>query len=330
MNRYPMRMVNIAIVSMIVFILLIPINTSYGKSKPVKPQQKKSVEPFIEKPFNPNVDNLPPKFVGHSYVTIYFQLQKNKAAFNKSEYETEDTFETRLESIKKQPLIGDLRYDGIYAFAVRNAEMTYDADKGILNISKHTSGIEDSDLSQELKVTLPAGKGQYTYIKDERTAKAIELFSYLTKKEQLTGQNAFGVKAKITRKTFTTYSIAFRNIYQFVDLDSEIPNIKVALSPNEAKDAKVNGCLLFICNLARPYVGFGVSRSSATIDDPIELNDAIGYISVEPHEIWFYNYRTGHVYLKEKIEKEDILKKIKRGKVDIWGRGNEAIDKPSK
>lgn len=269
-----------------------------GKEKGIT---TKKASASVEIPFDANVDKLPAKFQGNHFFVIYSALIKNYGKYQKSEFETNNTFQERLRKLDAAPLTGKLKYDSTIAFSLLTSIKTsYDADSQNMTVIVPLTSVHNSDLYNAISYELPPGKGIYSHISETVNGNAIEVFTHRSATKKYTGSNAFGMKIKITGNVYDTFAVAVRNDNNLMKHGSSI-TLNIPISPDKAREAKAAGNIVLVGNLLYPYVGNGTSHSSATIDSPIETFDRIRYIAMELTGIWYYNVKNGEVFYKEKI-----------------------------
>lgn len=112
-------------------------------------------------------------------------------------------------------------------------------------------------------------------------------------KGSYTGQNAFGAKARITKGT--------RNRY-FIDLPEETFNFDLQMDPTKANLAAENIRILYWVKLRD--VTCRKDSISPTIDNLFDGGYNECACHTIPMEIWIYNFKTGEIFKKVKVEQE--------------------------
>ncbi len=269
---------------------------------------KSNNKPTVEIPFDDSVEKVPLNFRANNPVSIYIALNKNMNKYEKTEFETIDVYNKRMDELTKSSLIDKVFINSTISFVPTLIDETsYDAENGMMTVKIKNEIIFDNNMG------LKASKIKSTPIDADNIPKAvkafgadngglsgIEIFKHLQKTKKYTGTNAFGVKLKVTSKTYDIFTIAAMNDGKIIKPYSDI-SFKIPMDSETAKDAKEFGRLLFIGKLVYPFQGKNFSQTSATIDSPTEIFEYTNYMSMKITGIWYYNGRSGVVYHKEAL-----------------------------
>jgi hypothetical protein len=287
-------------VTLLTLLLLCLISQTFAAGKGKGKAPKKAVA-SVEVPFDNDIEKLPAKFRGNNPITIYSALLKNAAKYQKSEFETNDAFQEKLERLDESPLVGKLKYNSTVAIPLLTSfKSSYDADSKTMTVSIPLTSIQDSDLSEAITYELP-GKGMYSYAPETVSGNAIEVFTTLSESKKYTGSNAFGVKVKITGKLYDTFALAVKNDHNLMN-NGGVITLNIPMPPDKAREAKAAGNILLVGELLYPYLGHGTYHSTATINEPVETLDRIRYVAMELTGIWYYSIKNGDVYHKTEVK----------------------------
>jgi hypothetical protein len=84
-----------------------------------------------------DLQKLPSNYYGHSIVAIYDALDDINETPAKGDFETTEKYQARLVALKKQPLIGKLSKQDIFALSLPTG-FEYNADTSLLTVSVAT------------------------------------------------------------------------------------------------------------------------------------------------------------------------------------------------
>lgn len=152
---------------------------------------KSKIKVWDTSPFSYSIiDDLPPRYRGHSYSAILKALYDQREYLNKDEFESTTEHSARLERLRDKPLLGKTRFGSRIAFNFfphpKGFEATYNADSQELNIR----------INWSWEYFNPAGSF-YSLVWDD-TQKT--LGSYVAK-------NAFNAKVKVKVSKNETYYV---------------------------------------------------------------------------------------------------------------------------
>lgn len=247
----------------------------------------KPVSRFSTQPLDLNVEKLPINYAGHSLPSLVGAIKSRQSLFNKSQYETTEQYNERYNRLKAQPLIGSLTLDTPFAFSLDSSEATYDADRQLLFVK--FKSYEDGLLVDELNVDIsPNYFAQWLWSFSEVNQGAF------------TARNAFGVRwraraYKQTQAVLLAPAKEGRAHYAF-----DVEDVTVVV----AKKYKQSLKLLFIGKAANPYIAASSDVDNASLDNPHQVETFTYGLYFHPSEYWLYDYTTGDILSKQKINQE--------------------------
>ncbi|HEX8845961.1 MAG TPA: energy transducer TonB [Pyrinomonadaceae bacterium] len=246
---------------------------------------------FDRKPFNKNVEDLPPNYLGNSYAEILVALMKQGPIEGKGEFESTIDYKARMERLKSKPLAGPITRNSLLAFIIRpdgeQMSVKYDADLTALDAVLKWRRYETSGATYTLK--------------SSENSKYVA--SYI-------GRNAFNVKRRIQVYRNDDFYIGTNTIkplrsdetgrvYSIKSFTEEPTfNTSIILPPSEARIAKGNLRALIICRLADQPLYQNKDHDTPEITDPYDRYNFTHVLIVVPEEIWFYDLPSGRVYEK--------------------------------
>lgn len=229
-----------------------------------RPLPRKESPILQVKPFNTSVESLPPHFEGHNARLILPSL-----------------FSFALEVINgcgkfETTKVCQTRLNGIYERRILGSLTASD----LLAFSIPVECDYNADV---VKITCSNSDNSYTW-----AHRKVESRTYM-------GQNAFGVKKSIN------YS-KFENI--FIETDKSHSGFTLFdMKPDKAKTIVPNLRFLIVGELITPFVKTNPVSYKPTIDNPEHIDGNNYSVTIEMKEIWLYDFETGRVLRKEKIEK---------------------------
>ena len=154
---------------------------------------------FSAQPFDLAVEKLLPGFKGHDAAGVVVELTKRKAAMVKDEFETTAAYRERMAGQAARPLLGTLRIDKLFAFVLPASAVksTYDADDQVLSVSLPVQNETDK---------LCVG---WSFLIDDWKCKMFALVETPISSTSYIGENAFGVKRRVTKKQRLTIGLGF-------------------------------------------------------------------------------------------------------------------------
>lgn len=230
-------------------------------------------------PFDPEKDRLPVGFLGHSAADLYSSLLPKENYFQKSDFETQATYNARLDQFSHARLSNGMRADDLFAFII-TPEVSYDAETERMTVQ----------LSSLDSVSLAGDTSICKWLETTRSAG-----SYV-------GSNAFGVK-KIIRRVYTTrYNVVFdRPAWLDVDyktsenyhstggfLLKQEPGPKALFSSRSLR-------VVLIGPLEPPFISHTTDAEEPTVSDPVDLTTVVRNLHMGVTDVWLVNWLTGEV-----------------------------------
>ena len=259
---------------------------SRSAQKPARPSSK-----FDTQPFNRQREDLPPNYIGNSYIDLIAALSKRQRIAGKGEFESTIDYRARMERVNSQPLSGGITFNSLLAFTVNQydeqLEVKYDADLTVL----------DAVLKWQSSYLVSGAR---------HTLKWSESSEHVT---NYVGRTAFGVRKRIQVYRNTDYYIGTnwgqengggRSSYGTPPEAST----SIFMPPSEARIAKGNLRALLVCRLAEQPVFTDSDRDTPEITDPYDRFNFTYAVIVVPLEVWFYDLPTGRVYAKLSYESD--------------------------
>jgi hypothetical protein len=264
----------------------------YKSMKPSAATLKKlrdEAKKYTSAQIDTNLEKLPPKYFGNDPKAIFTALEERKGKAEKSEFETTEQFQKRLEKENSMPIIGKIKSDDLLSLQVNDAVFKYSADTSEMNIYLNLD-------YGERAITL-------SYID-------INIRSYLA-------SNSFGASTIVKNSDHEKYAAVPINYTEFPYRDTigqHYIGVKIALNPNEAKKAKNDMRVLLIAKLTDPLISENQRYHGATFSSPYNGVFSDRYIHINLSEIWIYNQKTGQIYSKiaRKVDPliSDTIKKV--------------------
>jgi hypothetical protein len=237
---------------------------------------------FQTVPFNAESERLSPGFAGHDVYSIIAAAGKLKNVAPKGEFETTAQYEARLESAKRERLVGTTTLEDMLGIVLpaEEAKSKYDADRSALAIYfRATSWYGDGTSVRNLPdaaLLREEHKNTGTY----------------------TGANAFNRKVLVQKATR-------RSTYVIFGTSGRMPcaGTTLELDPARAKELKSTLRVVLIGTLTPNYVERRSTVAAATIDSPLELKIEDVGLKIDLSAVWFINQRTGEVLARTALNK---------------------------
>lgn len=240
------------------------------------------------------VDNLPPKYRGHSYASVIKALYRERSYLNKDEFESTSDYAARLARLRTKSLIGKTQFGSRLAFNffphTGGFEVAYDADSKRLNFQIKWENLYSF-----------SEPGNFYSLRWDDSARTVG--SYI-------GRNAFNAKVRVKvsrnegyylvseKQGLSLFLPTGRNpldaLIQLEDLG--VFQGSLQMEPADARQSKANMRMLVIGRLADRFLLTAQSRSAPTITSPIdELSTEFG-VNLVVEEIWVYDFPSGRVW----------------------------------
>ena len=258
---------------------------------------------YAIKPFNKDVDALPPGYIGHDAKRIYQIYEKRSTP--KGEFETTADYGQRMHKAMTLPIFTNLTVDDLLAFQLAEDVLEYNSDNQRLIVG---FGIDAAYKGAE---------------QDPSWRRAMMRAEGPMSKEVYTATNGFGAKVKVTKTVIKTFELAISNWQHWHKdemtsaAESQMPSSidrldeiavrasykdlvlrSLQLNPGEASKLKPNIRLLAICKLKPPIITDGGIVKNPTFQNPTEIYQLMSNIHVKLFEVWGYDQVTGKILFK--------------------------------
>jgi len=252
-------------------------------SLPVFAQTKKAGAPaaptYSQTPFDATSLRLPPHFMGNDIVRLFKAHEALRKAA-KSEYETSDQFNKRMEAGETKLFMGGEKT--VTMSFVAPLKAVYDADQGVLNV-----GVECAKFHGVY------GRVLYT----------ISVKRYSTNKTYI-ASNAFGAKINVRETDAESFGIGVINAADLPSSPEDLIDSAIESTPDEARRIKATLSALVICSITRgeELTVDDVLLAKATFDDPREYYEQLHALNAKVLGIWFFDSSSGRIYSKVEPE----------------------------
>jgi hypothetical protein len=255
-------------------------------------KHKKATEKYSENAFCLTCNTLSPGYRGHDIIKLFNALDSFTST-TKSEYETTEQFNNRLAREQTRPILGKLTIDDIYCIMIK-PEVEYDADNKLLKLVVY----EEDHIF--------AG----SHIDEDH--KGIVINKTNSKAGKYRGMNAYGATTIVSSDSYAFTGIAITkdfNPYKGNECTSSRESNHIVLNlndvvPNVARECKNNIRILIAVKLIKPYTAKSMSYSTPTINSPYANTYIRNYVYTTVKEMWIYNYKSGFVFKKIRIEEK--------------------------
>jgi len=279
------------------------LQCAFAKGKAAKTKQKKSGKiAFSTKPISPNVQKLPPYYIGHDVVELYLKLDTFKKQCCKDHslnaickdykegecgpYDEIVLKPVRVDVKPNTPLMGNLKGSDYLAFAVNDPQITY------------------STHDKEFTVNVPLiNNGNVMSVRlgsthDTSSYEASNMFGATTTVESYSTD-----VYKTVINNFKEFPITFNRICDGFNCGKEYSlAIKIKASPDEVEKIKKQTWILLIGKLDKPFSSDHIARPmierEPTFDHPYEFSSMSKYIYINLVTALAYNPLTGEVYTR--------------------------------
>lgn len=245
----------------------------YSTTPASQPQASKHTTPSAgaKRNFDLSVTSLPPTFIGEDLPALVQEIGKRFPL--KTEYESDDVYNQRLEEIAASAFRGNVAYKDWLFAVVSNDEFKYQPDRQSFTASYST------DAGMNSRGIL---------IKETFT----DLGSYV-------GQNAMNAKVKISKIKDVMYYLdvendlnAFGDLYDGRDyLDFDVP-----VPAQDAPRLKSQLRILWVFSSVAPYLDGTREHVDPTFSDPIDTITIGVYFPAHLQRICVFNFVTGKIY----------------------------------
>ena len=261
-----------------------------NKENPQKQTKQKKAPKYSKIPFALSGNTIPQNYLGHDLREVYKALQARLKKQMKSEFETTDELNKRIERENKLPLIGSITMVDNFALVVK-AESTYDAHNKSLKI---LLPLEDPmEINMEIREHLEIKK------KFELGIKGQEIYNSTRK---YVGSNAFGATTNVTEFFRGNAVLAITNPYPSEDVINNITLDDVSVE--NAKKIKGNLSAICVFKVESPFIGEDGNFIEATIEHPVEMGTSNKLVYGRLSKIIVFNNKTGKILRRYANETE--------------------------
>ncbi len=234
--------------------------------------------------FDVTATRLPVNFKGDNIVLLYNAFAKIDDAerSGKSEYETTDKFQTRMERLRRTVVVGNVTTRSVLAFVVPNVASTYDADTQILNFG----------ISRGFRKGYSVVNNGYSFVIKSTSTRGTYRAS-----------NPFGVTTDVDKNWTETFEVTISNDEAYpVD-----PSTRIELPVSNARAIRNSLSALIVCVMNRlseeppnwePLTDEGYEGRKPTLDSPTDTFTEKHYLNTQVLSIWFFDAASGKVYAK--------------------------------
>ena len=240
-------------------------------------------------------------YLGNDPQAVFRSLQ-TVAPKEKSEFETTESFQKRVQESADAPLFGTLRTTSTFAFLLPSSESNTYEDRMYPNFYAEYDADTETMTAKLQFEPLMTGPYAYHFSKDQRSIIWNEVG---TGREAYIGTNAFGATRAVKKFTVSKTALAISIESPFYpgngirDEGSTWPlDISFKVSPNRARLLEKNLRVLIIAGLKPPYYFEEQIYKEPTFDDPNESNETDRYLSVYIQDVWLIDGATGDVLAK--------------------------------
>lgn len=241
-----------------------------------------------------HAEKLPPGYLGIDSEFLYRSLERSSSSKGKTEFESTEDYQNRVERESTRPLIAGLSGRNVFAFVLEGSPpdvtVEYDADEERMHVFvipswERTSGVEGAGN----RLTL-------------RTKHKIQKY------DTYTATNAFGAKVQVESFRSSQFLIAFSEPFGFrlskhsvsksLNITQDAIRFDFPVVKPQAAHLKARMGVLVVCRLARPNVAEYSEHNKPQFDDPVEVRTHEYYIGVELLQIWIYDKSSGEILSK--------------------------------
>lgn len=247
---------------------------------------------FDTRPFNPDMDRLPPMYTGHNAELLYSSIEIRRRNAVRQEHETEEQHTARTAREIYLPLMGVMDFDSIYAFRITPSRVRYDEKDRVLHIR--------SSLSPAFE----AGREDGT-----KKAFTVKHVPQLDNKYTVTRKN--GERVDIEETKFSDYAVVVVNGGGLpIEKNAAATNngegesggdrieAAIKMTPEEAGRVEGGVMALLVGRLASPYTSYEEVSRKPSKERPGTYLGRYHYLYMDLKEIWFYDVTSGKILRK--------------------------------
>lgn len=245
--------------------------------------------------FDSGWTKVPPTFKGLDGKTIVERIRDSPSLKAKNEFETTPEYLERISSASRIILGQELTAERVLVFRYSGDNpfdritSMYDADTQRLKVNIKTSLLNKilTNAAGRMENKVFTGVGIATFERGPTS-------TYI-------GENAFGVKRKITKSEYTFYKLAINNIEDITQTKvSWIAPVsaEIEMPPARAKLVKANLEVIYVVKPVAPFHGFDAMQIKPTIDSPSDITTYTNFLIADVEEIWLIDGMSGEILSK--------------------------------
>lgn len=252
---------------------------------------------YDTKPFNPEVDRLPPMYTGHNSELLYNSIEMRKQQALRETGETEEQHKVRMAREISLPLMDSLDFDSVYAVRITPAEVRHDGKDGLVHVSCNVSptfeaGREDPAKKAFVVRHLPQLDNRYSITRQDGTRVTIEEIKF--SEYAVVAVNAGGLP--IQRTPGVHPPVDGKGSRQADrERGGEMIEAAMRLTAEEARGIEGGIMALLVGRLAAPYTSHEEISRKPTAERPGTYLGRYHYLYMDIIAIWFYDVTNGKV-----------------------------------
>lgn len=242
--------------------------------------------------FDPNWTHVPSTFPGEDIKPVLAELRKSPVLKEKDEFETKTQYAERIKNLKAIRFGPSSTAENELVFRFAPGRTSYSG----------MGGIRSSYDAENQLLTVEINLRRLKYLKltregfDERAFQGLKIAD--------TELDVIKKPGQLDTHLMRDYYIAVNNALQFGGRGRIWRELKLPAAI--AKDAKENMAVLAIGRIVEPFQGLDVTAIEPTRDNPRKLSAGSYFLVADVSQIWFFNERTGEVYIKIKPDASAI------------------------
>lgn len=233
--------------------------------------------------FDPSINRVPAHFRGHNPSDLLNAAKSLATRMAKSEYETEVQWKERCANALRYPFFRQMTPESTFAIVIDPA------------MSKGGMWTEYNPEDRQLNVFVQAKRG-FT----DGNWRSVLLNQTSVYGVPYIGENAYGVKRRITKISRTVLELCYRvrknlaEVYHDADFNEGLL-VTLDASPAEALRIRNRLAAIAVFTIEPPYVSEDSERVSPTVADPADVEIEVSRIHANITALLIYNKDTGDV-----------------------------------
>jgi hypothetical protein len=252
---------------------------------------------YATSPLDIKVTQFPPNYEGHDPDEFFKNAFLVHNQFEKGEFENTKQFTKRVASFQSTPFIKPLKNNGEFAFRV------------IPNWPEYNADLQEFDLTfsvvSDVRELWKYGAGDDEYL-SYRDVEVLVIKRLEGKKEFYAASNAFGATVPVVKTSEEVLGIILGDALQRPEeLKQHLlyQGLKLHIPSEKAEDTRKKINLLVILKPEIPITEYMHKTHTPTIDYPYSEDIRLKLIVGHVVGAWLYNYKTGEIYKKYKLNK---------------------------